>query len=184
MIRSLQKAEVDIPIFNGESSLAGKWTFIYAKGSQWSPYPSVGPENMAALIERELATRRMHNFSLNSPLIFRQTQHFILAFPSNSITGRQEFYHGLTIEKIDVSNVLEKARVDSCLRSRVEAMKMAMSKEPLVYGVENVETMRGGRMPLMDGFGSVMMPFSRVAKEFGDGTLRVHYWEERAVPLK
>lgn len=76
-----------------------------------------------------------------------------------------------------------KKRADQTMLSRAEAMKKALCKQPLCYRVETIDTIGGGKMPLMDGFGSVMLTFDSVGKEFGNGTLRVHYWEERVVPL-
>lgn len=138
---------------------------------------------MTTLIARELAIRHALGFSLESPVIFRKAQHIIIAFPSNCVTGRQEFYHGLAVDKIYVTSPQGKQRAHQTLLSRAEAMKKAMCKQSLGYKVETIDTIGGAKMPLMDGFGSVMLSFDRVGKEFGDGTLRVHYWEERVVPL-
>lgn len=141
---------------------------------------------MAILIAREVATRQTLGFPMDSPVKFRKGQYFVVAFPSSSVASRQEYYHGLAVDRIYVSNARGKQRADDTMKSRAEAMRRAKSKNPLVYRVETIDNMRGRKLPLMDGHGShAQLPgFDRLGKEFGDGTLRMHYWEQKVVPLE
>lgn len=185
-LQRTQKVEIDIPTIKEMPGLGGRWTFIYMIGKQWQQFPDMPEQVMAILIAREFATRQALGFPMDLPVKFLKGQHFIIAFPSNSVASRQVYYHGLAVDRIYVSNARGKQRADDTMRSRAEAMRKAKSKNPLVYRVETVDIMRGGKLPLMDGHGShAQLPgFDRLGKEFGDGTLRMQYWETRVVPLE
>lgn len=129
---------------------------------------------MAILIAREFATRQALGFPMDLPVKFRKGHHFVVAFPSSSVVSRQEYYHGLTVDRIYVSNARGKQRADDTMKTRAEAVRRAKGKNPLVYRVKTIDNMRGGKLPLMDGHGShAQLPrFDRLGKEFGDGTLR------------
>jgi hypothetical protein len=148
----MRKAEVDIPALEGVSGLSGKWTFLYLTGKQRStPFPPISKSRLTTLIQQELAARRNNGLAINKPFKFIQAQHMIFAYPSTCTTNRQEFYHGLAVDKIYVTSQQGKERAEQTLASRAEAMKKAKSKVPLVYRVETVDTIDKGALPLMDG---------------------------------
>lgn len=184
--RRIYKVEVDIPTIKEMPGLGGKWTFFYMTGKQWQQYPDVPEQVMAILIAREFTTRQALGFPMNSPVRFRKGEHFVVAFPSSSVSSRQEYYHGLAVDRIYVSHERGKQRADETTKSRADAMRKAKSIDPLVYRVETIDIIRGGKLPLMDGYGShaQLYGFDRLGKEFGDGTLRMQYWEKRVVSLE
>lgn len=149
-------------------------------------FPHLEEHVTTVLIARELATRHALGFPINLPVMFRKSEHIIVALPSSRVATRQEFYHGLALDKIYVTTPQGKQRAKETMQSRAEAMKRANSRDALVYTVETVDTIRGGRLPLMDGHGNDMLTsgFDLIGKEFGHGTLRMHYWEKGTIPLK